>query len=124
MRTRIIIAALLIIFSLLISLFSFFYVQSVAQQLESSLKTAVEKNINGLEISEEINFSVAMWKKHRKVFGSFLKHSDAEELDKCFARVEIFSSSDSEELEEALVQCLVSLQSTINGEKLTIDNIF
>ena len=124
MKTRVVVAVVLIVFSLMISFFSFFYVQTVSRQLENCLVSAAEKYSNGLDTSKEINSALALWKKHQKAFGSFLKHSDAEELGKCFSLVEIFSIAQSDELEEALTQCLVSLQITMNGEKLTAENIF
>ena len=79
---------------------------------------SVEMYDAALEACEE-------WDGCETLFGSLLKHSDADDLDHAYSLIrEYVGSKDIDELKETLEECKVTVKVIADGEKPRAENIF
>lgn len=65
------------------------------------------------------------WDGCETLFGSLLKHSDADDLDHAYSLIrEYVASENIDELKETLEECKVTVKVIADGEKPRAENIF
>lgn len=123
---RVVLAVCLVLFSFVLSFFSYFYVKNVSDKLETVLETALEGNSeDGKVSSENIQIALNVWKKHGNFFGILLKNSTSGEISEAFSEIEFFLNyQQNDSLEQAVSKCIFLLKSTVESEKLSFNNIF
>ena len=123
---RALLAVLLIIFSLVFSLFSHFYVKTITSEFDALLEEALADNSSYDTIRpENIVLVLAKWNKHEKFFSVLLKNSAADEMDAAFSELEFFLDyQQKDSLSQAVIKCIFLLKSVIESEKFSFGNIF
>ncbi|MBR3768382.1 MAG: DUF4363 family protein [Clostridia bacterium] len=121
MTKRLVIAAVFLSLALFISISSYVYLEITSEKIFSAID----------ELSEDIyeenaaNELISIWDKNKKIYGVFLKHADADMLDRQFIVLEkSILEGDSYTALLTLRELNAYLHITLEGEMLKIENIF
>lgn len=125
MKGRLVAAVFCILLAFSMSVGSEVYIvgksETLIQKLDLSLSAADgsrEMYKTAIEACEE-------WDGCETLFGSLLKHSDADDLDHAYSLIREYVKSESvDELKETLEECKVTIKVIADGEKPRIENIF
>ena len=118
MTGRLIIAIALILSSLLLRIVSQAYI-------EREIVKFVEIIDSGISVTQKSASLSLLWSKNKTIFSVFLKHADADILDKCLSELESACEAENEELSvEILGELKANLSVASDGEKLRVENIF
>ena len=119
---RLIPAVMCLAAALWLSAGSYMYIKSQTAQLCAAADAVLSSENEAFENARSL---CEKWEKVRVPFGSLLKHSDADELEKCFILMhDSCEASDIEALLKTAEDCRTALQVVLEGEKLSIANIF
>lgn len=94
-----------------------------------ALISLIDKSLYAEDGSTEM-YSAALeactaWDGCETLFGSLLKHSDADDLDHAYSLIrEYVASKNIDELKETLEECKVTIKVIADGEKPKAENIF
>lgn len=118
MTKRLIIAAVFLLSSFLLS---FLAVNYVVTEIDKTTEIIVNSE-NPLEASEKI---LSSWEKNKNLFSLFLKHTDADTIERYYLELTwAYNEKNSEAAADILVKLRAFLQVTAEGEKIKTENIF
>lgn len=117
------------VFCLLAALFMSVGSEKYIVKKSDELIGLIDSALNAPEDSDEM-YSAALascdgWDGCEMLFGSLLKHTDADELDHNYSLIrEYVKSRNTDELIETLEECKIAVKVIADGEKLRAENIF
>ena len=120
MTKRLIIAVVFLFLALLLSVYANFYVLASASELyDLCVKVQTET------IYENLNDIFAFWRLHQRGIFVFLKHADADELNRYIALLENYALNNNfNEVKKVIPELKSFLNSTMMGETIKFENIF
>ena len=118
MTKRLITALVLLSSSLMLCILS---VKFLVNEIDNSIEIILSDN----QISEKSRLLNEHWQKNGRVFSVFLKHTDADFLERNFIELEnACAMGNTEKAEEIISQLYAYLAVTAEAEKLRVENIF
>ena len=125
MTKRVIAAAVLIALALAVSCGSLRYVNKVGRALTGYLEQAQEKREAGGDYKKPLEQAQALWREKREMLGVLLKHSDADEMEQYFYKIEKYmGTGDTEKLFETVEDCRAAIEVVLRGEAPAARNVF
>lgn len=120
---RVIPALCCLLAALVLSAGAYAYIKTHTEKLCAELENvAGSDDAAAFEAAEK---AFGEWRNMRTCFGALLKHSDADELEKCFLRIaDCIRGGDREKLNDAAMDCIIALKVVEKGEKPNAANIF
>ncbi len=120
---RVIPAVCCLLTALLLSSGAYAYIKNHTEKLCEQLESVLRAD--DAEAFEAAEKAFGEWEDIRSCFGALLKHSDADELEKCFLRIkDCIREGDREKLNDAARDCIIALEVVKKGEKPNAANIF
>ena len=125
MTKRVIAAAVLIALALAVSCGSLRYVDKTGKALTGYLEQAQEKHEKGGDYKKPLEQAQTLWKEKREMLGVLLKHSDADEMEQYFCKIEKYmAAGDTEKLFETVEDCRAAVEVILRGEAPAARNVF
>ena len=125
MIKRLIIAVFCIVLAFCMCIFSLRYIRINSEALINFFDSAVERRESGGDWEQPLRECLELWDKKNTVFGIFLKHTDADELDRYFIRLEAELNRKSEDgTFDVVNQLRASLLVVLAGEQAKAENVF
>lgn len=124
MTKRMVIAAVCLAAALGVSLFSVSFITNRTRSFIALLEQAQQIRSENGDASDVIEKTLAAWNEDRPVFAVMLKHADADELERCFIRIEEhFRHGSTELLWESVTECKAALEVVLDGELPKAENL-
>ncbi len=118
MTKRLVIAFLFLLLSFLVSFFS---VSFVINEIDKTIET-IDSISDERLCAQEI---LSMWQENKKYFPLFLKHTDADSIERYYLELEAaLKDDDADEIGKILYRLRAFLSVTAEGEKIKSENIF
>ena len=125
MKTRVIVAAALLCAALAVSWYSLRYVRETGGKLAASLEEAESRYSAGEDYAAALDAARKLWQEKHGALGVLLKHSDTDEIEKFFYKIEIYAKQGNKErLFEAVEDCRAAVEVMLRGEDPAARNIF
>ena len=125
MTKRVIAAVALIAAALAVSCGSLRYVDKVGNTLVGYLTTAQERHEQGGDYKKPLEQAEMLWQEKREMLGVLLKHSDADEMEQFFYKIEKYmETGDTEKLFETVEDCRAAVEVILRGEAPAARNVF
>ena len=125
MKKRVIAAVALLAAALTVSCGSLCYVRQVGGRIAASLEEAEVRYAAGGEYAAALDAAQRLWEEKHGVLGALLKHSDTDEIEKCFYKIEKYTSQgNADPLFEAVEDCRAAVAVMLRGEDPAARNIF
>lgn len=125
MKSRLFAAIICISASLFLSVGSEMYITRKSVELTAALDKSLHAENGSSEMYAAALAAYDGWNGCKTLFGSFLKHSDADVLERAYSLIrEYADAEDVDELKETIEECKISLKVISDGERLRAENIF
>lgn len=125
MKGRLSAAIICIAAALLMSVGSEMYIVRKCAMLIEGLDKSLCAESGSVEMFDAALEACEEWDGCETLFGSLLKHSDADDLDHAYSLIrEYVGSKNIDELKETLEECKVTVKVIADGEKPRAENIF
>lgn len=122
---RVITAVLLVLISLLSGIGAYFYVKDVSEEIIFLSERLTQENSAGEDITKTYSALKLTWNRHSRVFSVVLKHSDADEISRCFIELEkAVEYNDTGKIHDILIHLTAFVRVVLQGEAPTVENIF
>lgn len=124
MKGRFIVGIICILLSFLLSLAGFLYTRENCRLLEEGCVAALAAGSHPM-LLEKSKALLTLWDDRRKLFGALLKHTDADELTRCFLQLEnAVREGDAAAAERSLRETQALIRVIFYGERPDFENIF
>ena len=125
MTKRVIAAVALIAVALTVSCVTLRAVKKTGGVLIGFLEEAQTKYKEGGDYQKPLDRAEQLWRDKRNALGVLLKHSDTDEIEKCFYKIaRCRELGETAALFEAVEDCRVSIEVMLRGEDPAARNIF
>ncbi len=125
MMKRVIAAVALLGAALAVSWWSLDYVRDVGGRIVALLEEAETRRAAGEDYSAALDAAQKLWREKHGAMGALLKHSDTDEIEKYFYKIEkCRAQGHTEELFEAVEDCRAAVEVMLRGEDPAVRNIF
>ena len=125
MTKRVIAAVALIAVALTVSCGTLRAVKKTGGALIGFLEEAQTKYKEGGDYQKPLDRAEQLWRDKRNALGVLLKHSDTDEIEKCFYKIaRCRELGETAALFEAVEDCRVSIEVMLRGEDPAARNIF
>ena len=125
MTKRVIAAVALIAVALTVSCVTLRAVKKTGGALIGFLEEAQTKYKEGGDYQTPLDRAEQLWRDKRNALGVLLKHSDTDEIEKCFYKIaRCRELGETAALFEAVEDCRVSIEVMLRGEDPAARNIF
>lgn len=125
MKSRFAAAVFCLLASFSLSVGAETYITTKSDELIAGLDKSLCAEDGSGEMYDAALAACGAWEDCKTLFGSFLKHTDADDLDRAYGLIrEYVKNGNVDELKETLEECRITVKVISDGEKPRAENIF
>ncbi len=125
MKNRLIVAGLLVLFSLGVCILEVFTINKVTKESEEILDSMLDKNKNKKQLTDLSSHLYEFWNSNMPIMAIFIQHKEIEEIEECLAIIKnSVPQGDNDTFHIETTRAKILLKNLKDTEYPYVENVF